>query len=55
MKKCNRDPIREDRIHGEAIADADPGEQAVSWYYYGKQNQFPVPGNVYHRETRLAS
>jgi Calcium binding len=34
MKKCNRDPIREDRIHGEAIADADPGEQAVSWYYY---------------------
>jgi Calcium binding len=34
MKKCNRDPIREDRIHGEAIADADTGEQAVSWYYY---------------------
>jgi hypothetical protein len=33
MKK-RRDPIREDRIHNEAIVDAGPEEQAMSWYYY---------------------
>jgi hypothetical protein len=34
MKRPNRDPEREDRIHDEAIVDAGPDEQAMSWYYY---------------------
>ena len=34
MKRPKRDPIREDRIHNEAIDDARPEEQAMSWYYY---------------------
>jgi len=35
MAKPKRDPIREDRIHNEAIVDAyGPQEQAMSWYYY---------------------
>lgn len=42
MKRLKRDPVREDRIHEEAIVDAGPDEQAMSWYYYleGKI-QFP--------------
>ena len=34
MKKSRKDPVREDRIHNEAIVDASPDEQAMSWYYY---------------------
>jgi hypothetical protein len=35
MKKPAKDPIREDRIHDEAIVDAyGPEEKAMSWYYY---------------------
>jgi len=34
MKKPKRDPVREDRIHNEAIVDASPEEQAMSWYCY---------------------
>lgn len=34
MRKRTIDPIREDRIHNEAIVDARPEEQAMSWYYY---------------------
>jgi hypothetical protein len=35
MKKPKQDPIREDRIHNEAIVDAyGPEEQALGWYYY---------------------
>jgi hypothetical protein len=34
MKKPKRDPVREDRIEKEAIVDARPEEQAMSWYYY---------------------
>ena len=34
MTKPKRDPVREDRIHNEAIVDAGPDEQAMSWYYY---------------------
>jgi hypothetical protein len=34
MKGPKRDPVREDRIHNEAIVDASPDEQAMSWYYY---------------------
>jgi hypothetical protein len=35
MRKPVKDPIREDRIHNEAIVDAyGPEEKALSWYYY---------------------
>ncbi len=34
MKTPKRDPARENRIHNEAIVDAGPEEQALSWYYY---------------------
>src|SRR5713226_10141545 len=34
MKKSAKDPIREERIYNEAIVDARPEEQAMSWYYY---------------------
>jgi hypothetical protein len=34
MKRPKRNPEREDRIHNEAIVDAGPDEQAMSWYYY---------------------
>jgi len=34
MKRPKRDPAREDRIHNEAIVDARPEEQPMSWYYY---------------------
>lgn len=34
MKRPKRDPVREDRIQNEAIVDARPEEQAMSWYYY---------------------
>ncbi len=34
MKRPKRDPVREDRIHNEAIVDARPEEQVMSWYYY---------------------
>jgi Calcium binding len=56
MKRPKRDPVREDRIHNEAIVDARPEEQAMSWYYYleGKI-RFPVPGDVSHREYSLAA
>jgi hypothetical protein len=33
-KPPKRDPVREDRIYNEAIVDARPEEQAMSWYYY---------------------
>jgi hypothetical protein len=44
MKRPKRDPVREDRIDNEAIVDARPEEQAMSWYYYleGKIS-FPFP------------
>jgi hypothetical protein len=34
VRRPKRDPAREDRIHNEAIVDARPEEQAMSWYYY---------------------
>jgi hypothetical protein len=34
MKRPQRDPVREDRIYNEAIVDARPEEQTMSWYYY---------------------
>lgn len=43
MKKPAKDPIREERIHNQAIVDAyGPEEQAMSWYYYLKNKiRFP--------------
>jgi calcium binding protein len=43
MKKPRKDPMREDRIHNEAIIDAHgPEERAMGWYYYLEdQRQFP--------------
>jgi len=35
MAKPKQDPLREDRIHNEVIADTyGPEEQALGWYYY---------------------
>lgn len=34
MRRPKRDPVREDRIYNEAIVDAHPEEQALSWYYH---------------------
>jgi len=34
MRRPERDPSREDRIHNKAIVDVRPKEQAMSWYYY---------------------
>jgi Calcium binding len=43
MKKLKKDPIREDRIHNDAIVDAYGAEErAMGWYYYlENQLQFP--------------
>jgi Calcium binding len=44
MKRPKRDPVRKDRIHNEAIVDAEPEEQALSWYYYLENKIcFPFP------------
>jgi len=34
MAKPKRDPVREDRIHHEAIVDAYGPDEQASWYYY---------------------
>ena len=57
MKKPRKDPVREDRIHKEAIVDAyGPEEQAMSWYYYleGK-NPVPVPGQMHGCEGHVTA
>src|SRR6202050_5738467 len=46
MKKPKKkDPVREDRIENEAIADANgPEEQVMGWYYYlDDKIRFPFP------------
>jgi hypothetical protein len=47
VKKPDKDPIREDRIHDQAIVDAyGSEEQAMSWYYYlGDKIRFPFQAN----------
>ncbi len=43
MKKPRKDPVRENRIHEEAIVDAyGPEEKAMSWYYY-LEDKFTFP------------
>jgi len=43
MRKPKEDPLREDRIHNEAIVDAcGREEQAMGWFYYLESKlQFP--------------
>jgi len=43
MKKPKKDPVRENRIHNEALADANGRkEQIMGWYYYlDDKIQFP--------------
>ena len=43
MKKPKKDPVREDRIYNEALADANGREeQIMGWYYYlDDKIQFP--------------
>jgi len=43
MKKSKKDPVREDRIHNETIADANgPEEQVMGWHcYLDDKIQFP--------------
>ena len=45
MKRSRKDPVRDDRIHSEAIVDAGPEEQALSWYYY-LENKIRFPFQV---------
>jgi hypothetical protein len=43
MRRLKKDPIREDRIHNQAIVDAyGPEERALGWYYY-LENQLRFP------------
>ena len=46
MKRAKKDPVREDRIPNEAIADANgPEEQVMGWYYYlDDKIRFPFQG-----------
>ena len=56
MKRPKRDPVREDRIHNEAIVDASPDEQAMSWYYYLESKiSFPFQARCVAAKDRLAA
>ena len=54
MKKSRKDPVREDRIHNEAIVDAGPEEQALSWYYY-LENKIRFPFQAKCLATKVVS
>jgi hypothetical protein len=54
MKKSRKDPVREDRIHNEAIVDASPDEQALSWYYY-LENKIRFPFQATCRAAQVIS
>ena len=56
MRKPTKDPIREDRIHNEAIVEAyGSEEQAMSLVLLpGKQNPLPVLSKVHRREPRVS-
>jgi len=56
MKRPKRDAVREDRIHNEAIVDASPDEQAMSWYYYLENKiSFPFQAKCLGYQGRLAA
>jgi hypothetical protein len=54
LKRPKRDPVREDRIHNEAIVDASPDEQAMSWYYY-LESQISFPFQAKCLATKVVS
>lgn len=54
MKKPRKDPVREDRIHEEAIVDAGPEEQAMGWYYY-LENKLSFPFNATCIASKITS
>src|SRR5262249_50430538 len=55
MKRPKKDPIREDRIHNEAIVNAyRPEEQALGWYYY-LENKIRFPFRAKCIVTELVS
>jgi hypothetical protein len=55
MKKPAKDPIRENRIHEEAIVDAyGPEEKATSWYYH-LESKLAFPFKARCIVTRLVS
>src|SRR6516164_10181732 len=43
MKNPKKDPIREDRIHNEAIVDAYGAEERAMGWYYHLENQLQFP------------
>ncbi len=56
MKRLKRDPVREDRIHNEAIVDARPGRAGNELVLLsGKQAEFPLPREVCRRQHGLAT
>ena len=54
MNRSRKDPVREDRIHDEAIVDAGPDEQALSWYYY-LENKINFPFQAKCRAAKVIS
>ena len=54
MKRPKRDPVREDRIHNEAIVDARPEGQAMSWYYYLEDKISFIQGQTLPRARSAA-
>ena len=55
MAKTNRDHVREERIHNEAIVDAyGPEEQAMGWYYY-LENKIRFPFQARCTVTKAVS
>jgi hypothetical protein len=55
MRKVAKDPMREERIHDEAIVDAYGSEEkAMSWYYY-LENKLTFPFKARCIVTRLTS
>jgi len=55
MTKSKSDPVREDRIHNEAIGDAyGPEEQAMGWYYY-LEGKIPFPFQAECTVAKVAS
>ena len=54
MNRSRKDPVREQRIHNEAIVDAGPDEQALSWYYY-LENKIRFPFKAKCRAAKVVS
>lgn len=54
MRTPRKDPVRENRIENEAIVDARPEEQAMSWYYY-LENKIRFPFRARCRATVVVS